>query len=153
MTIYRYLKKYTNRLQACLCLFLLLIMMVYNNLYAYFVIYPRTLPYGNIPFGKIIASYLRSLPSKKIYITGYNWPYWDVRGIEPIRYALADNDIVNRTSPYIIFDCSELPPSGWVVVFNIAEQKILKKFKTCFSDDIFKNHYVNGEIIFVTAAK
>lgn len=55
--------------------FLGLIIMI--NLYNYFIIYPRGLPNGNIPFGKLITSYINTEhDSPLVFLSGCCWGEW-----------------------------------------------------------------------------
>ena len=52
----------------------LLLLIFWLNFYNYFIIYPKTLPNGNTPFGRLIAQKIdASAPLTKVYILGSGW--------------------------------------------------------------------------------
>ena len=60
------------------------------NLTKYFVEYPKSLPDGNKPFGKIIASYINTLPpTVDIKLTGCCWGAWGQAEPKSVYYQLA----------------------------------------------------------------
>lgn len=128
------------------------IMLVYLNMNKYFVLYPKVLPDGNVPYGKIVAGYIDSLPPEtKVRMTGCCWGEWGQPEPKAIYYVLKNNknreNIVHET---FAEDCDQVGNGGpQVLIFNPMDTGKIETFKECFSGAKFTSHYSSdGQHVF-----
>ena len=73
----------------CFCIVSILGIICTLNLTKYFVEYPKSLPDGNTPFGKITAAYINTLPpTVDIKLTGCCWGAWGQPEPKSVYYQL-----------------------------------------------------------------
>lgn len=134
----------TNRL-VNLLIFLILVVIAGINLFNYFVIYPKGLPNGNTPFGKIIAEKIDTYPiDTPIMVVGCCWG--DSGQPEPngIRFRLkyprnpyffeADDNALG------MFSCSKIrnlhQGSYSILITNPSNNRVIQEAKSCLTEKI-----------------
>ncbi len=148
---YSLLKSYFKKITVQFFL-LLFFSISYLNLNKYFVIYPTGLPDKNVPFGKIIAKYIDSLPNDtKVHLTSCCWGHWGQPEPKGIFYVL--NNKVGRkniVSDKFITSCpSAHSNKSTLFIFNPTDQVMINKFKNCFPKGIFFEYIDNyGQKVF-----
>lgn len=128
----------------------LLTTIVYLNIHQYFVEYPKVLPNRNVPFGKIISSFIDTLSENTyIYLTSCCWEEWGQPEPKAIFYTLSKSS--SRKYIYInkfITNCSEVqqqPP--FLIIFKPNDEDTINKFKQC-NPGKYQIHKYKNEIIF-----
>lgn len=131
----------------------LIVIIAYLNFYKYFVFYPQDLPNKNTPFGKIIASYIDTLPlDTKIYLTSCCWGEWGQPEPKGIYYVLKNKrgreNIIHES---FIQSCSEVPRNrNTLIIFSPHDSSIMSNFQQCFPHGVLRQHIVSGQDVFTS---
>ena len=123
-----------TRIRSKLALTTVLILIGYLNGYKYFVIYPRTLPNGNTPYGKIIAKYIDGLPiDTTVKVANCCWGEWGQPEPKGIYHQL--NNKKNRESieqEKYVLSCEQVPQEGnLVIIANPNDTKKMDELLEC----------------------
>lgn len=107
-----------------------------SNVYKYFVIYPKTLPNHNSPFGTLIARTIDTLPvTTNVEMNGCCWGDWGQPEPKAIYYQLQNKE--NRTqlfSSTFFTSCTTVDRTHDVVLFSRPDTSIASYFRGCFPD-------------------
>lgn len=134
--LFEYLRRIPKSIKYAL-FFLLIVMMVYQNLLKYFIRYPEGLPNRNVPFGKIIASYIDNLPPQThVFLTSCCWGEWGQPEPKAIYYVLKNK----KGRENIVYDpfitsCDKVKKTEeTLLIFNPTDINLVNQFKGCFPD-------------------
>lgn len=140
--LYLKINNYLKPIQAKLLLFIILISIIYTNLFKYFIVYPTGLPNKNVPFGKIIAKNVDNLPKDtKVFISDYGWGDWGQPEIDSIYYSINNKSLRNNTSRDIIDSCNDKRIDYGLpifIIFNPYNTLKINYFKKCVPNSILK---------------
>lgn len=107
-----------SRIRSKSALALILMTIGFLNAYKYFVIYPKTLPNGNTPYGKIIAKYVDGLPiDTTAKVANCCWGEWGQPEPKSIYHQLMNKK--NRESidqEKYVLSCNQVPQDGKLVI-------------------------------------
>ena len=138
-------KRLLASLLVNLLIFLLLGAIAGINLFNYFVIYPKGLPNGNTPFGKIIAEKIDTYPmTTSVAVVGCCWGEWGQPEPNGIRFTLkyprnlyffeADDDVLG------MFSCSKIrnlhKKNYFVLIINPSNDKVIQEATSCLTEKI-----------------
>jgi len=123
------------------------------NLTKYFVEYPKSLPNGNIPFGKIIASYVNSLPKDiDVKLAGCCWGAWGQPEPKSIYYQLQFQEGRKRivTDPFLV-SCAGIDlKKDTLVVLNPSDMQLETILTDCFPEAEIQHHNVGMISVFTS---
>ena len=141
------------REEGLVLLALLFSVTCYLNVYKYFIDFPKSLPNNNIPYGKIVAEYIDSLPENtKVYLAACCWGDWGQPEPKGIYYVLYKN--MGRKSMVtddFIKKCDQIEKGRPVlVIFDPRETEKIKEFHQCFAEGKLEEHRVNDQLVFVS---
>jgi hypothetical protein len=126
-----------------LAIFLVILSIATLNLSSYFIDYPRTLPDFNSPFGKIIATYIDSLPrDTTVSLSACCWGAWGQPEPNGVYYVLAKKaGRENLIQHPFITECNMIDrhkPS--VVILDPRDIALQQKLKSCDPKSIGELH-------------
>jgi hypothetical protein len=118
------------------------------NMNKYFIIYPRTLPNHNVPFGRIVADYIDGLPPEtKVVLSDCCWGEGGQPEPKAIYYQLTykggREDIVTRY-PFPK-ECADIPAQRPLLLI-LNPKKI--NLENCLGEKTLINKEVGGEKVF-----
>lgn len=127
---------------------------IFYNLNQYFVSYPKVLPNQNVPYGKIIASYIDTLPkTTKIKLAGCCWGDWGQAEPKGIYYQLKNQlGRENIVHDQFISRCEELDKNTDQVIIGRPNDENIAKLSTCsgngklYVNTIFSSVYLKASI-------
>jgi hypothetical protein len=135
----RIINKITGKITEISIISLIIFLIFAINIYKYFIIYPKTLPNGNTPFGKIIIEEINKI-SEDIPITfvGSSWGAWgqpEQKGIEIMmknrNYLFIPDNNLNKSS--ICSSSSKFPNnSSYVFVVDPTKPNLLNYINDCY---------------------
>lgn len=145
--------KSRKKLPATLAILFILIYIAYVNLNKYFVLYPKGLPNNNVPYGKIIAGFIDTLPvNTKIRLTACCWGQWGQPEPKAIYYVLKNK----KDREYIVHEkfissCGEVDRSlSNLIIFNPEDDGKIRLIRECFPKGKFLEHKTFGQLVFVS---
>lgn len=123
-----------------------LVLITCLNLYNYFVIYPVGLPNKNTPFGKIIASYIDTLPTNtEIYLASLRRGEWGQPEYDGIYWALKNKEkLIIDDLP----NCYKKPTRFFSVIFASYQDEQVNSIRSCFPKATLEQHIINGQKVF-----
>lgn len=113
------------------------------SLWKYFFVYPLGLPNKNIPFGKIIASYIKESSIEKYVVVGCCWGDWGQPEPGSIKYSLRqtkDIKFFEADDNMSHFSCNDLysdyKDKSVAIIVNPHNIEAIEESKKCFKGGV-----------------
>ncbi len=129
------------------CLFLMALL----NLHKYFVAYPQILPNQNVPYSKIIARYIDTLPADmRVDFNSCCWGGYGHAERKAIYYQLRYPELRNKFYQETLLEsCSEVDEGqGGVIFLRPDDKENINKFKKCFPQAPISTYQTQGQSVF-----
>ena len=138
-----------ERIRQPLILAVLLGAIFIVNFYNFFIIYPRTLPNGNTPFGKIIARHLDTYPQdSRVFVAGCCWGEWGQPEPGAIEFSLRQKRTLNFVSPITSLEsllCENDRIKSQTKIVVVAQPKPIADFNASCLTKVKQYQLISGQ--------
>lgn len=145
--MYVFFKEKIGPFGGKILLLALCVVILYLNMYAYFVQYPTHLPNRNVPYSKLIAAFIDTVSTETpVYITALEWGEWGQPEYDGIYYALQHRDRILSTD---VPTC-DLVGTAFVVIASPYQQEEVSVLQSCIPTATIREHRKNGQLVFLS---